>query len=114
MLGGGANGLFGELFFASQPVTNARDCLVAPVPMVPQSLLAFINLSLHYEYVPGATQNPVAYVEGIYVLDGYRHQGVAKALIQFAEQRQLRTDVLNFTPINKHGVARATHLYQQV
>ncbi len=48
--------------------------------------IAFINLSLRYEYVPDATQSPVAYVEGIYVKDEYRNQGIGTALIQYAEQ----------------------------
>lgn len=48
--------------------------------------IAFMNLSLRYEYVPDATQSPVAYVEGIYVKDEYRKQGVGTALIQYAEQ----------------------------
>lgn len=49
-------------------------------------VIAFMNLSLRYEYVPDATQSPVAYVEGIYVKDEYRKQGVGTALIQYAEQ----------------------------
>jgi aminoglycoside 6'-N-acetyltransferase I len=48
--------------------------------------IAFMNLSLRYEYVPDATQSPAAYVEGIYVKDEYRKQGVGKALIQYAEK----------------------------
>lgn len=48
--------------------------------------IGFMNLSLRYDYVPGATQSPVAYVEGIYVKDEYRKQGVGKKLIQFAQQ----------------------------
>jgi aminoglycoside 6'-N-acetyltransferase I len=48
--------------------------------------IAFMNLSLRSDYVPGATHRPVAYVEGIYVKDEYRKQGVGKALIQTAQQ----------------------------
>ncbi len=48
--------------------------------------IAFMNLSLRYEYVPDATQSPVAYVEGIYVDDEYRHQGIGTALIHYAER----------------------------
>ena len=48
--------------------------------------LAFMNLSLRYEYVPEATQNPVGYIEGIYVKDEYRHQGIGKILVKYAEQ----------------------------
>lgn len=48
--------------------------------------IAFMNLSLRSDYVPGATQSPVAFVEGIYVQPEYQKQGVGKALIQYAEQ----------------------------
>ena len=48
--------------------------------------IGFMNLSLRYDYVPGATQSPVAYVEGIYVKDEYRKQGVGTKLIQYAQQ----------------------------
>lgn len=47
--------------------------------------IAFMNLSLCNEYVPGATRFPVAYVEGIYVMDGLRQCGVGTALMQQAE-----------------------------
>ncbi len=49
------------------------------------AVLGFMNLALRHDYVPGATQKPVAYVEGIYVKDEYRQQGVATSLIRFAE-----------------------------
>lgn len=48
--------------------------------------IAFMNLSLRYEYVPEATQSPVGYVEGIYVKDEYRDRGFGKALVEYAEQ----------------------------
>ena len=48
--------------------------------------IAFMDLSLRHDYVPGATQSPVTYVEGIYVRPQYRHQGLGTALIQWAQQ----------------------------
>jgi aminoglycoside 6'-N-acetyltransferase I len=48
--------------------------------------IGFIDLSLRYEYIAGASRSPVAYVEGIYVEEDYQKQGVGKALIHFAEQ----------------------------
>lgn len=48
--------------------------------------IAFMNLSLRQDYVPGATQSPVAYLEGIYVRSPYRHQMVGRALVRRAEQ----------------------------
>ncbi len=50
------------------------------------SAIAFMNLSLRFDYVPGATHTPVAYVEGIYVKDEYRKQGVGKFLIEYAQK----------------------------
>lgn len=47
--------------------------------------IAFMNLSLRYEYVPGGNKPPVAYVEGIFVESAYRHCGVGKALIAKAK-----------------------------
>jgi aminoglycoside 6'-N-acetyltransferase I len=48
--------------------------------------MGFINISLRSDYVSGATSSPVAYVEGIYVKDEYRNQGVGKYLIEFASR----------------------------
>jgi len=48
--------------------------------------IAFMNLSLRYDYVPGATRSPVAYIEGIYVKEACRKQGIATRLIRYAEQ----------------------------
>lgn len=48
--------------------------------------IALMNLSLRSDYVPDATQSPVAYIEGIYVKAEYRKQGVGTALIQYAQQ----------------------------
>jgi aminoglycoside 6'-N-acetyltransferase I len=51
-----------------------------------RNAIAFMNLSLRSDYVPGATHRPVAYVEGIYVKEEYRNQGVGTVLIQAAQQ----------------------------
>jgi aminoglycoside 6'-N-acetyltransferase I len=48
--------------------------------------IAFMNLSLRFEYVPEATQSPVGYIEGIYVKDEYRDRGFGKTLVEYAEQ----------------------------
>ncbi len=47
--------------------------------------VAFMNLSLRADYVPGANTLPVAYVEGIYVIEEFRNSGIARGLIEFAE-----------------------------
>ena len=47
--------------------------------------IAFINVSLRSDYVPGAKVTPVGYIEGIFVKPEYRKQGIAKKLIKLAE-----------------------------
>ncbi len=48
--------------------------------------VGFAELSLRRDYVEGCDGSPVGYLEGVYVLPEYRRQGVAKALLAFAEQ----------------------------
>lgn len=48
--------------------------------------VAFIQLAIRNDYVEGADELPVAYVEGIYVKPGYQKQGIARNLIERAEQ----------------------------
>lgn len=50
-----------------------------------QLAVGFINLSLRYDLIPGATQKPVAYVEGVYTRPEFRRQGLGKLLIEQAE-----------------------------
>lgn len=63
--------------------------------------IGFINLSLRYDYVPGATRKPVAYVEGVFVRADFQQQGFGKKLIEHAEDwarqqgcAELASDVL--------------------
>lgn len=51
-----------------------------------QRAIAFIQLSLRYDYVPGATRQPVGFVEGIYVEEGHRGTGIGRQLITHAEK----------------------------
>ncbi len=46
----------------------------------------FINVSTRREYVSGATDYPVGYVEGIYVRTAYRRKGIARRLLEFGEK----------------------------
>ena len=47
--------------------------------------VAFMNLSIRSDYVNGTDTSPVVFVEAIYVLPDYRHQGIGKELIDYAE-----------------------------
>ena len=47
--------------------------------------VGFIDLSLRHDYVPGATASPVAFIEGVFVAEAFRGQGVAAELVRCAE-----------------------------
>lgn len=74
-------GLRGELGAALNSPKDAGFMVRTPAG----EAVAFMNLSLRYDYVPGVSAYPVAYVEGIYVANAFRRQGVAGALLGRAE-----------------------------
>jgi aminoglycoside 6'-N-acetyltransferase I len=47
--------------------------------------VAFIHVSLRAEYVEGADDSPVAYIEGLYVKPSYQKRGIAQNLVGLAE-----------------------------
>ncbi|MDI9863642.1 GNAT family N-acetyltransferase [Flectobacillus sp. DC10W] len=51
-----------------------------------QKDIGFIELSVRQDYVEGAEDLPVAYIEGIYVDQSFRKKGLAIQLIHKAEQ----------------------------
>ena len=46
-----------------------------------ENYLAFIHVSLRTEYVEGATEFPVAYIEGLYVKPEYQKRGIGNRLV---------------------------------
>lgn len=48
--------------------------------------VAFAQCQLRRDYVEGAAGSPVGYLEGIFVREAYRRQGVAKALLSACEE----------------------------
>ena len=56
--------------------------------------VAFISLSLRYDYVEGTESSPVGYLEGIYVKPEYRNQGIARELIDYAKKWTLEQGCL--------------------
>ena len=47
--------------------------------------IGFAQCQLRYDYVEGTDSSPVGYLEGIYVADGYRKQGIARELLSACE-----------------------------
>ncbi|WP_461128705.1 aminoglycoside 6'-N-acetyltransferase [Spirosoma aerophilum] len=73
--------------------------------------IAFVHVSCRHDYVEGADELPVAYIEGIYVKPAFRKQGIADKLIavseDWARQKGLTqiasdTDVTNTASIAFH------------
>ena len=50
-----------------------------------KTAIGFAQCQLRYDYVEGTDSSPVGYLEGIYVAEGYRAQGVAKQLLAACE-----------------------------
>jgi aminoglycoside 6'-N-acetyltransferase I len=50
-----------------------------------ETAVGFAQCQLRYDYVEGTDSSPVGYLEGIYVADKYRKQGVAKDLLTACE-----------------------------
>ena len=50
-----------------------------------QSPVGFAHCQLRYDYVEGTDSSPVGYLEGIYVADSCRKQGVARELLAACE-----------------------------
>lgn len=50
------------------------------------SALGFCECTLRHDYVEGSIGSPTAYLEGIFVAEAFRRQGIAKSLIDTAEK----------------------------
>lgn len=50
-----------------------------------ENAIGFTQCQLRHDYVEGTDSSPVGYLEGIYVADGYRKQGIARELLATCE-----------------------------
>ncbi len=50
-----------------------------------ENAMGFAQCQLRHDYVEGTGSSPVGYLEGIYVAEGFRKKGVAKALLSACE-----------------------------
>ncbi|RDB07334.1 aminoglycoside 6'-N-acetyltransferase [Runella aurantiaca] len=67
-----------------------------------EEYIGFVHVSIRHEYVEGADDLPVAYVEGIYVKPKYQKQGVAKQLMAISEtwaKQKGLTQMASDTPV---------------
>lgn len=83
--------------------------------------VGFAQCQLRYDYVEGTETSPVGYLEGIFIMEGYRNRGYAKELLnkcemwakdkgckEFASDCEIGNDVsfqfhkaMNFTEANR-------------
>ncbi len=79
-----------------------------------EEYIGFVHVSIRHEYVEGANDLPVAYVEGIYVKPKYQKQGVAKQLMAvseaWAKQKGL-TQIASDTPV---GNSASIEFHQKI
>lgn len=50
-----------------------------------EKAIGFAQCGLRFDYVEGTESSPVGYLEGIYVNEAYRKQGIAKGMLQYCE-----------------------------
>ena len=68
--------------FAALTASGEAACFLAFDGDAP---IGFAQCQLRHDYVEGTEASPVGYLEGIYVAEGHRKQGVAKALLTACE-----------------------------
>ncbi|MGM9511443.1 aminoglycoside 6'-N-acetyltransferase [Larkinella sp. GY13] len=58
--------------------------------------IAFVHLSIRTDYVEGATESPVAYLEAIYVKPAYQKRGIGRELVRLGEEWGKRNGCRHF------------------
>lgn len=51
-----------------------------------ENMIGFAQCSLRHDYVEGCSESPVGYLEGIFVLEDYRRQGISRRLLSACEE----------------------------
>ena len=74
-----------ELSEEFESLIGSRDAAVF-VAEEKETLIAFAQCQLRHDYVEGTDSSPVGYLEGIFVEEAFRHQGVASRLLSACEQ----------------------------
>lgn len=76
-----------------------------------ESFIGFCECALRHDYVEGSSTSPTAYLEGIFVMKQFRKLGIAKKLIEHAENWSKRhgcreigsdTEISNQASIDMH------------
>ena len=72
-----------------------QDCIVATVR---DAVVGFVKIRLR-SFVDGCTTSPVAYLEGLYVKQEHRQQGIGRKLVQACKEWAIKKGVLRWIPM---------------
>ena len=74
--------LYDELYQDTKNLIDNNNFYLGAI--INNKLIGFIQLSIRYEYVNGSTTSPVGYIEGIFVEDEFRKQGIGTELVKMS------------------------------
>ncbi len=114
--------IFEEEYEKYSGIINAEDEICYLIKEQEQ-FAGFVHVAARHDYVEGADDLPVAYVEAIYVKPAYQQQGIATRLIHTAadwarqkgfKQMASDTGLVNNAAINFHKKAGFTEVERVV
>ncbi|NLD26923.1 MAG: GNAT family N-acetyltransferase, partial [Acholeplasmataceae bacterium] len=73
-----------ELETEMQGIIEADDAVIFLTTLEDEAL-GFAQCQLRWDYVEGTSTSPVGYLEGIYILEGWRSQGLGSKLLASCE-----------------------------
>lgn len=66
-------------------IVNSENAICF-IKYIEENPIGFAQCQLRYDYVEGTETSPVAYLEGIFIEEEFRHKGFAKELLQECEK----------------------------
>lgn len=75
---------FGELYEELEEIMAQRDAAFF-LACCEETAVGFAQCQLRHDYVEGTCSSPVGYLEGIFLAEGYRKQGIAGKLLRSCE-----------------------------
>lgn len=79
------NNNFDELKIEMNEIISNSNSIVA-LFYDNDNAVGFAQCGLRFDYVEGTKSSPVGYLEGIYVDEAYRKQGIAKSILKYCEK----------------------------
>lgn len=79
--------------FAILTASSEAVCFLACDGEIP---IGFAQCQLRYDYVEGTSTSPVGFLDGVWVAQEHRHQGVARQLVEHCQQWALEVGCSEF------------------